>query len=265
MNRVLFSTFVALVGAVSIWESSSLLISNPKLLPPIRTILSESLSSFSRFGDTDDVSLLHGASIIGQHTLKTLTRIVVGSTIGIAIGLVFAVPSLWGQKGRVMASRFVALIRNIPLLALIPLFVFWFGGKEIGIVSWIAFACSVVMATGAASFVDNVNQNHIALCQMSGGSRWQIFADVIVPSITPDLTNSYRAMMGLSWAFALGGEYLVARSGLGFLTSQSYMYSDMGKLLVLILWYGVLGVATYLVTGFLYGYLCPWKKINRGI
>ena len=72
-----------------------------------------------------------------------------------------------------------------------------------------------------------------------------MFRTVYAYATMPELTGSLRNVIGLCWAFSLGAEYLAADSGLGYLVYQSYLYADMGKMIVLAVLYAVLGIISY--------------------
>ena len=69
----------------------------------------------------------------------------------------------------------------------------------------------------------------------------------MIPAILPEFAGGIRNIIGLIWAFSLGAEYLSSRSGIGYLLYQSYLYADMGKLLIISWLYILLGVCSYLL------------------
>ena len=110
---------------------------------------------------------------------------------------------------------------------------------------YISFAVTVIVATNAYEAVSNVPPDYAYQSQLLGASRLQVFTTVYMPAIGPEMIGSLRNVLGLAWAFTLGAEYLSASSGLGYLVYQSYIYSDMGKLIVFALLYGFYGILGY--------------------
>jgi ABC-type nitrate/sulfonate/bicarbonate transport system permease component len=156
-------------------------------------------------------------------------------------------------------------MRSVPLFALIPLFLYWFGGKETGIFVYMVFSISVIIATSAYEAVCNVPSDYVNQAYLLGATRLQIFQTVYFRAIGPEMVGSLRNVLGLSWAFSLGAEYLSANSGLGYLVYQSYLYSDMGKLMVFVILYGIYGVTSYLVADRLLYSLRSWHvAANEG-
>ncbi|MDZ4850378.1 MAG: ABC transporter permease subunit [Pirellulaceae bacterium] len=253
------SAVFAFAIVLIVWELAAWRIGNVKLLPPIRHVCGHSLASFARFSGGDSNSLASGFKVILYHTGITFIRVIIATTIGCLLGLLLGLLSSFNSFSRMAANTCLPLLRNVPLLALTPLFVFWFGGNPLGIYVWIAFASFVVMVTATVSSIANINPDLIILATVLGTRILTRTTRVVIPAILPDVVTAYQATMGLAWSFALGGEYLVARSGLGFLVSYSYIYADMGKLLFLVMLYGGLGLLTFEVTGYLGKIVCPWN------
>jgi ABC-type nitrate/sulfonate/bicarbonate transport system permease component len=74
------------------------------------------------------------------------------------------------------------------------------------------------------------------------------------------LAGGLRNVIGLSWAFSLGAEYVSADKGLGYITYQCYSYSEMGQLIILAVVYAGLGYGSYELARFLISRLTPWHR-----
>jgi len=137
------------------------------------------------------------------------------------------------------------VLMNVPLFSLIPLFVYWFSGEEFGIVLYVALAAGVLVAAATCEAAANVPLAYFWQASLAGGRRMSIVRSVVLPAIIPELMLTFRWVLGLTWAFTLGAEYLSSdTSGCGFLVYQSYLYSDVGKLIVLGAVYAILGYSS---------------------
>ena len=72
---------------------------------------------------------------------------------GVGAGLLLG----WNQQLRYLIEGPLLLIRVIPLLALLPLFLAWFGGREIGAIAFIAYATFTMMFINTLEAVRNVD------------------------------------------------------------------------------------------------------------
>src|SRR5258708_37037297 len=122
---------------------------------------------------------------------------------------------------------------SIPLFGLMPLFVYWFAGRELGIVLYVIIAVTLITATATYEAALNVPRQFQWHAALARAGRMEILRTVIFPAILPELGLTMRWALGLVWAFTLGAEYLSSdSSGCGYLVYVSYLYADVGKLLV---------------------------------
>jgi ABC-type nitrate/sulfonate/bicarbonate transport system permease component len=250
----------SVVILVGLWIGFALCINNNRLVPTPWILLRECLPTFSDWNAPTETAF-GGIKTLVRHLGITAVRIAIGTTIGTFLGFLIGILISTSGVFRLWADHSLSVMRAVPLLALIPLFVFWFGGAEIGILLWIAYASMVIIGTATAEAVWVSHPNYRTLARLFGAKRHQVLFTIIVPSIVPDLVNSYRATLGYSWAFSLGGEYLVARSGLGYLVSNSYMHANMQKLFLLAIVYAVAGMITFWASSSL-RFLCRWSTLN---
>jgi ABC-type nitrate/sulfonate/bicarbonate transport system permease component len=119
---------------------------------------------------------------------------------------------------------------------------------------------SVIIATNTYEAICNLPPAYGYLASLMEANRYQLFRTVYLHAIQPEMIGGFRNVLGLAWAFSLGAEYLSATSGLGYLVYQSYLYSDMGKLIVFALIYGVYGIVGYCFTEELMNNLRKWHS-----
>ena len=159
-----------------------------------------------------------------------------GGVTGVLTGIVIGLrPTLRG-----MFYPVVRLLCNIPLLALIALFLVWFGGKEKGIVIYIAFGLWIIYATNVIEAIDRADRTRINFARTLGASNQKIYTNVILPMIVPNIINASKVALGVAWAVALGGEFLAAQDGLGRLLILSQQYMKTGRMLIILILFIIL-------------------------
>jgi sulfonate transport system permease protein len=163
-----------------------------------------------------------------------------------------------------MSAVALTAVRSVPLLALIPLFSFWFGTLWYGPLLYIAFGIFVVTASDCYEASANLPKVFVQHARLLGARGPFILATIHLPGIASSLAASLKNLVGYGWAFALGAEYVSAQSGLGFLTYQTYLYSDMGKLAVFALVYMFLGYASFEVASHAISKFVPWISLGEG-
>ena len=232
--------FAGIVALLVFWQLCSWSIDDPKLLPSLGYVVQTSFPSIAQFRGKASSPWV-ATQILIVETLVTIVRISVGTVLGIIGGFSCGIGIYLVGFSRGGNALALAAVKSIPLLALLPLFLVWFGGGEVGTYSYITFCVFIVIATSTFEAIRNVRRDYVQQALVLGARRGRVFRTVFIPSVGPELAGSLRNIAGLVWAFSLGAEYLGANSGLGYLVYQSYLYADMGKLLLFTCIYGILG------------------------
>jgi NitT/TauT family transport system permease protein len=142
---------------------------------------------------------------------ETLGGFVLGNIIGTALGL-----SLWYSRflSR-LVQPFIMALGSIPIVALAPIAIIWFGT---GFASKVAMATlSVVVVSLMTSYKGamGVEPDQINLMRSLGASKHQIFALLVVPASLTDIFAGLKLTVGLALIGAIIGEFMSSTAGLG--------------------------------------------------
>jgi len=159
---------------------------------------------------------------------EALTGFCMGTVGGAFIGL-----SLWySQTVAKIAKPYITALSTIPIFALAPIIIVWFG---IGIWSKImlAFISTISVAIvqsyqGAMS----VEPRFLRLMQVVGASRPQVFRLVVIPSSLIWVINAAKLNIGLALLGAFIGEFISAEQGLGYMIVKASGLYDMATVIV---------------------------------
>jgi sulfonate transport system permease protein len=262
LSRISWSCASIILGLV-LWQLVSLFVNNQRLFPGVDYVLSHSLPSIAVFAENQNENYAVAFQVIALNSGYTFVRLLCGLSSGICLGILAGMGIHFFRKSHAANVLALTIVRSVPLFALIPLFLYWFGGKEMGIYLYITFAVTVIIATNTYEAICNVPVDYCNQARLLGASHFQVFRTVYTYAIGPELIGGLRNVLGLAWAFSLGAEYLSAHSGLGYLVYQSYLYSDMGKLIVFVLLYGIYGVLGHLCLGRLFDRLRRWQVTEQ--
>lgn len=167
---------------------------------------------------------------------------------GWSISLCIAVPvGLLIGRNEVMKKLFepfVDFFRFVPAMALITLFLMWFGVGEKSKTALIIYASFFVITVNTASGVIGVDQNRIQAARALGANELQILLTVIIPSAVPFIFTGLRLALGSSFTAIVGAEMLAANEGLGYLIYTSRLYFKTDWIFVGVLTLGILGFLT---------------------
>lgn len=231
---------IIVIGIVLVWEIVALVAkaSGPQasvLVPTWGQVLLQDLPEFAAFRGGASPNYADALIVLGRNCLITIRRVLLGLFAGGLIGVVTGILIGLQPVLRGMFYPAVRLLRNIPLLALIALFLVWFGGSEKGILIYIAFGLWIIYFTNTIEAIDNADRTRINFARTLGAGKAEIYVNVIIPMIVPNIINATKIALGVAWAIALGGEFLAAQSGLGRLLILSQQYMRTGRMLIILI------------------------------
>src|SRR5213592_2307192 len=164
-----------------------------------------------------------------QSIAATLKRVLIGVPLGIVAGAWRVVEA---------AGAPLALFgRNLPVAALIPLTILWFGIDETQKVMFIFIACVPFVYSDVVAAIASVPDRYVETAQTLGATSWQIVSKVLVALALPDIYNSLRHLFGLAFGYIMLAELINAQHGLGYLlmTSQRRGLSEHIILILIII------------------------------
>ena len=182
-----------------------------------------------------------------RHAGMTLYEIVVGFAFGTALGaLVGYVLAHWRTLENLL-QPYILFAQTAPKIALIPLFVIWFGlgmtSKIVLIVSNVFFPVMINTMLGLRSVPAELNE----LMTLLKASRWQIFRALELPTAMASFLAGLRIAATQSMVAAIIGELMGAREGLGYLLMLGHETFDITLVLVAVAVMSTLGLVLYLL------------------
>lgn len=190
---------------------------------------------------------------------------------GFLLASFVAIPSgiLMGRSRKVAAliEPSISFIRFVPMPAVIPLMILWFGSGEWGKVVIICLAVYFQLVLMVADSVAYVPQAYYDIAHSVGATKWQQLIHFTVPAALPEIWDSLRINFGLAWATLVFAEILGAMSGLGYLIVRSQRYLLTERIFVAVIVIGLLGIITDKIFTWYYFRWFTWseqaKKVER--
>ena len=180
-------------------------------------------------------NFIQATLVLIDSSITTLFRLLIGVSCGILLGIFVGLLLGISYTVREISLPPILLLRTIPIMALIPLFLFWFGTKEIGIILFVIFAVFSIMIVNTIEAIRNVPKILIQNSQCLGATKFQTYKTIVIPYILPSLNGSIRVILGISFALVLAGELLATDKGLGWLMILSERYLQTGRMLVIVI------------------------------
>jgi NitT/TauT family transport system permease protein len=248
MAAVVAAQLVILVAFLAFWEHATSRNSAVAFMFGSPSAIAGFLGQMARDG-----SLWRDTYVTG---LETLLGFFVGNLFGTVIGL-----SLWYSRfvSRVV-EPFVIALGSIPIIALAPIIIIWFGT---GLISKVAMSTlSVVIVALVTSYKGavGVDADQINLMRTLGASKFQIFRKLVVPASLTDIFAGLKLTVGFALIGAIVGEFMSSSEGLGhaiFKAGSLYVIPKVFAALVVTI---ALALFLTFIVGKIERLLMPWRR-----
>lgn len=220
---------VSVSTAVLVWWLLSVFVFSPFLLPSPAAVFQEAWAM-----------LLSGE--LARNTLSTLQRLALGYLLGVTLGTVAGLIC-----GRIVAIRrlvlpLVNLIRPLSPVALVPLFIIWFGIGETSKVLLVSYTTCVTLFFSAVAGVGSTPEIRERAARMVGATQFQTTVHVVLPSAVPQVLTGMRIAVSNAFMSVVAAELMAAQSGLGFIIMGSRVNLLTTRMFVGLVTLGVLGL-----------------------
>ena len=169
-----------------------------------------------------------------------VSGILLGGVAGLGFGLMFGY-SRWARD--LLEFSFDAL-RVVPILALIPLFLLWFGIGMRPQIALVTMGVMLLLTIVTTEAVRNVLHIHVQAALTAGASRFHIYRTVVVPSIIPHILAGLRLAVISAWGLDVAAEFMGSVQGLGFLLIAGLNNLDSARIFAMTLIFLVLAIAS---------------------
>jgi ABC-type nitrate/sulfonate/bicarbonate transport system permease component len=194
-----------------------------------------------------------------RNLLVSLWRVIQGFGLAVLVGVPIGI--LCGAYRRIDA--FFAPIsifgRNVPVVALVPLALLWFGTGEAPKIGFLFIACVAFVLFDASRAVGDVGSDYLDTAYTLGASRRQVLTKVVIPLAMPDIFNSVRLLFGLAFGYIIVAEALDMDSGIGVLIMQSQRRGPREHVYLILLFITVVAYALDRVLYFVQRRLFPYR------
>jgi len=196
---------------------------------------------------------------LARHLEASLSRLaagfVLGTFAGIVVGLAIGLLSLARSAG----VPLIAALFPIPKIALLPLFIVWFGIGEASKVATIAFGAFFPVAVATYGGVDGVDRSLIRMAQSFGLPAAAIVRKIVLPGALPAILSGLRIAASIAIILIVAAEMIGANTGIGafILAAGNLMQTDQLVAGVLVL--SLLGLVIAALIGAAERYLLRWR------
>ncbi|GAA4947654.1 ABC transporter permease [Actinoplanes utahensis] len=175
------------------------------------------------------------------NVLSSLERSVIGLALGVVTGAVLAVISGLSRLGESLIDGPIQIKRSVPTLAIIPLFIAWFGiGQEMKIIT-IALISLVPIYIHTHNGLRGIDGRYAELAETIGISRGEFVRHIVLPGALPGFLLGMRFAVTSSLLGLVVVEQYNAVAGIGHMITLAEQYGQTDVIVVGLVLYGVFG------------------------
>ncbi|MFJ6698915.1 ABC transporter permease [Streptomyces sp. NPDC091272] len=210
-----------------------------------------------------------GATLIADGTLPdamatSLQRVAVGLVLGVVVGVVLALLSGLSRLGEDLVDASVQMLRTVPWVGLIPLFIIWLGIGEAPKVALIALGVAFHLYLNVYAGIRGVDAQLVEAGEALGLGRWGLVRHVVLPGALPGAMTGLRYSLATAWLALVFGESINADAGIGFLMNQAREFFRTDVIVVCLVVYAFLGLIADAVVRLLERLLLQWRPTFTG-
>lgn len=176
-----------------------------------------------------------------EHLGISAYRAGLGFLLGSATGLLLGLSTGLGKLVERTLDPSLQMLRTIPLLSLIPLFILWFGVGEFSKILMIALGAFFPVYLNTFLGIRSVDIKLIEVSRIFQYSRWQLLSKMIIPAALPNILLGIRLSLGASWLVLVVAEMMGTSAGIGYMIQDARAYSQTDKVFVGIIIFAVIG------------------------
>lgn len=202
--------------------------------------------------------------LLGPDLAVSLTRAGEGLAIGLTAGTAAAVAAGLWRAGEQAFNGVVQILNTVPLLALLPVMVVWFGIGEESKVLLIAMAAGIPVYLNLFAAIRGVDQGLIEMAVAAGAGRWRLIRRILLPGALPGFLIGLRFALSYSVLGLVAAEQINASSGIGFMINQAQNYDRVDEIYLGLVIYAILGLAADQVVRILQRVALTWRPAFSG-
>ncbi|MCX4510536.1 ABC transporter permease [Streptomyces sp. NBC_01619] len=194
----------------------------------------------------------------------SLRRVAAGLLLGGAIGIGLALVSGLSRLGEDLVDATVQMLRTVPWVGLIPLFIIWLGIGEAPKVALIALGVAFHLYLNVYAGIRGVDEQLVEAGHSLGLGRWGLIRHVVLPGALPGAMTGLRYSLATAWLALVFGESINADAGIGFLMNQAREFFRTDVIVVCLVVYAFLGLLADALVRTLERLLLQWRPTFKG-
>ncbi|MCI6848055.1 MAG: ABC transporter permease [Erysipelotrichaceae bacterium] len=202
---IIFSQISILLVCILLWEY----LANKEI---INTFI---YSSPSRMLNT--IINLYVDNNLFNNIWTTVYETVISFSLATIFGTIIAIMFWYSKFFYKVMEPYLTVLNSLPKVALGPIIIIIFGANINSIIIMALLISLIITISNVYSGFINTDKNKIKLLNSFNATKWQILKYLVIPSNYHIIINSLKINVGMSLVGVIMGEFLVSKSGIGYL------------------------------------------------
>lgn len=251
LNQLLLSVILPILVIILWYVGSSRRWFNPSIIPTPHKIKVQFVKIVS------DGSLW-------KHILTSFQRVIYGYLIGAVAGIGLGIAIGLFSKVNQAFILLIGILRPIPPIACIPLFILALGIGEPSKIALIVVGAFWPCLLNTISGIQQTNKKLVEVAEIFGKSKLVILKDIVLPSALPSIFTGLRLGISTAWSCVVAAEMIASSVGIGYLIMYAREMSKPALLFIGILAIGVVGLILDLLMQYLQHVIIYWEREKSG-
>lgn len=201
-----------------------------------------------------------GAELVARGVLptaaqSTFTTLLIGTGLTIAVVLPLATLLALNGNASSLIQPVVRFISNVPAIALIPLFIVWFGFTQKAVFATVVYTAAIPLMFSVITGVQKIPQVYVNGLKPLGAGTWHAVRTVYLPGAVPGIVVGIRLAFSYGWRAVVAGELIIGSGGLGEMLSRARSTNQVDEIIAVMVVIAIL----FLVIDRLFLY--PWEQV----
>lgn len=198
--------------------------------------------------------------ILLQYTLASVYRVMVGWAFAVAVAIPLGMLIGTSKKAEALLEPAVDFARYLPVVALVPLTLLYFGIGDLQKFVIIFLGTFFQLVLMVSDVVSGVQRDLLRASATLGASRWQTYRLVLIPASMPGIMDDLRITIGWAWTYLVVAELVAANSGLGYMVLKAQRFLATDQIFAGLILIGLVGLATDYLFKWITKIIVPWRE-----
>lgn len=239
------------IAIVVVWKAASVTgILPPKVLAPPEAIL----ITAGKLVASGELPVGLGVSFL---------RVAAGFSLALTLGVGLAIFAAMSRLGEIVVDPPMQMLKALPFLGLLPLFILWFGIGEAPKLLLIATGSVVPVYLTLYGGIRNIDRVYFDVSRVCAMGRMATVRHVLLPAAMPSLLVGVRYGLSVAWLSLVVAEQINARSGIGAILTYARDFLQTDVIVVCLVVYALMGLATDALVRAIEARLLGWRPPIR--